>query len=96
MRLIDADALLERNKEFADCEFNHPKFQETLREIVDTEPTVEQKQGKWIQAELDKDFVVCSVCKNEGNKHCRAYRPDYASWLNYCPNCGARMVGEQK
>lgn len=41
MRLIDADAFLERNKEFADRDFNHPKYEDTLRELVDEEPTVD-------------------------------------------------------
>ena len=40
MRMIDADAFLKRNEEYADCEFIHPKYQNTLREIVDDEPTI--------------------------------------------------------
>ena len=40
-RLIDADAFLKRNEVYADCEFNHPKYQDTLREIVEAEPTVD-------------------------------------------------------
>lgn len=39
-RLIDADAFLKRHPEFADREFDHPKFQDTLRELIDAEPTV--------------------------------------------------------
>ena len=42
MRLIDADAFLERNEELADCDFNHPMYGDTLREIVDAEPTAQQ------------------------------------------------------
>lgn len=41
MRLIDADAFLKRNEVYADCEFLHPMYQNTLREIVDDEPTID-------------------------------------------------------
>ena len=41
MRLIDADAFLKRNEVYADCEFIHPKYQNTLREIVGDEPTID-------------------------------------------------------
>lgn len=41
MRLIDADAFLERNKVFADRGFIHPLYEDTLREIVDAEPTID-------------------------------------------------------
>lgn len=40
-RLIDADAFLERNKVFADRGFIHPIYEDTLREIVDEEPTID-------------------------------------------------------
>ena len=41
MRLIDADKLLEDYKELADCDFIHPLYENTLREIIDDAPTVE-------------------------------------------------------
>lgn len=40
-RLIDADAFLKRNEVYEDCEFNHPKYQDTLREIIEAEPSVD-------------------------------------------------------
>ena len=50
--------------------------------------------GEWIEAELDKGFRVCSVCKNKGYKDKMAWRTDFIkSYLNFCPNCGARMKG---
>ena len=50
--------------------------------------------GEWIEAELDKGFRVCSVCKNKGYKDKMAWRTDFVkSYLNFCPNCGARMKG---
>lgn len=40
-RLIDADAFLENNKELADCDFIHPKYCDTLRDLVNNAPTVD-------------------------------------------------------
>ena len=51
MRLIDADALLEQNKELADHEIEHPKYQITLREVVEECPTI-----------FTMSFVRCENC----------------------------------
>lgn len=39
-RLIDSDKFLETNKEFADRDFIHPKYEATLRELIDEAPTI--------------------------------------------------------
>ena len=90
MRLIDADAFLKRNEVYADCEFNHPKYQDTLREIIEAEPSVDAVEvvhGEWIMCgtfmELNKQ--MCSKC---GKIEFRM--------SDYCPNCGAKMDGEVK
>lgn len=57
MRLIDADAFLKRNEEYADCEFIHPKYQNTLREIVDDEPTI--PASPWHRVEEPPKEVGC-------------------------------------
>ena len=49
MRLIDADAFLKRNEVYADCEFIHPMYQNTLREIVDDEPAIPTQ--RWVRCE---------------------------------------------
>ena len=41
MRLIDADKFLEEHKEIADCEIDHPKYQDTVRELIMSAPTIE-------------------------------------------------------
>jgi hypothetical protein len=41
MRLIDADAYKERNAEIIDCEIDHNKYQDTLRELIDDSPTID-------------------------------------------------------
>ena len=43
-RPIDADGFLDRNAEFANREFIHPKYQVTLRELVDSEPTISPRR----------------------------------------------------
>lgn len=40
MRLIDADAFIQENKEIIDCEIDHPKYQDTIRELIDDAPTI--------------------------------------------------------
>ena len=40
IRLIDADAFIEENKEIIDCEIDHPKYQDTIRELIDQAPTI--------------------------------------------------------
>ena len=94
MRLIDADAFLKRNEVYADCEFIHPMYQNTLREIVDDEPTIDAVQvrhGEWIGDRL--------VTTNGGTygvrrcSRCEAYYQDIGYGWDYCPNCGARMDG---
>ena len=93
MRLIDADAFLKRNEVYADCEFLHPMYQNTLRELVDDEPTIDAVpvvHGKWIH--LYKNNYRCSVCgawfifEDENNPYEEG---------RFCPYCGARM-GERR
>lgn len=61
-----------------------------LQALPSAEPV--QKTGKWINVNADKWNVCyvlkCSACGVIDN---RMYRTD-----NYCPNCGARMVGEEE
>lgn len=52
MRLIDADALLENNPDFADRDFIHPMYDTTLRDIVDDAPTIDAVE-----------VVRCGECK---------------------------------
>lgn len=52
----------------------------------------ERATGKWIDADLDKDFWTCSECKKSGCRDRTAWRPDYVkTHFRFCPNCGAQM-----
>lgn len=59
----------------------------TLEQIIDEQPTIEErKTGKW---EQDSPFTKprCSEC---GEPCFGLHGFDY-TWTPYCPNCGARM-----
>lgn len=47
---------------------------------------VEVAHGRWIPTS-EYDSCWCSCCKKQ-------YTGFFASYWNYCPNCGARMDGE--
>ena len=86
MRLIDADALRIRFM-LPDAQIKGLGLETVIavRDVMDfinTAPTVEPKQGRWIP--LRKGIgVKCSEC----NKI--QYGID--TWQFYCPNCGAKM-----
>ena len=69
-----------------------------IRELLEI-PQV-QKTGKWIECDSSEHWK-CSECGyrasywfNEENSS--SYDLDMSEWLSdYCPNCGARMVGEE-
>lgn len=87
MRLIDADALLEREVYYDRCECL------VLRYEIEKAPTINPEElrpkGRWVKDDW-ADFVKqCSCCgkvpnavPGDGNKPC--YSP-------YCPHCGAKM-----
>ena len=71
MRLIDADAFLERNEELADCDFNHPMYGDTLREIVDAEPTAQH----WIPVSEPPEESNCYLITLAGHTwNCEPFR----------------------
>ena len=60
-------------------------------EIVEQRPTVEPVRGEWIVKEDENCFATwdyCSICGFStgfaGSSH----------YINFCPNCGADMRGE--
>ena len=103
-RLIDADALLEKTQFrlptdnpiaeiYAECVAIH-------RENIEEAPTVDAVpvvHGWWIEMERGHYFK-CSRCRNPipykfGWKvHNGVLNKRY---YNYCPNCGARMDGDE-
>lgn len=71
-----------------------PISAEIFRDFVEAVPIIqpEQKIGRWIDMKDCEDCWLCSNCKDmfmliEGTPKDNNY--------NYCPNCGAKMDGEE-
>ena len=95
MRLIDPIEL-KRAISVAAMSNNH----KTLEQIIDEQPTIERKTGKWISDTDDEPVVIkdgfpdkscyCSECREW-----LVASDEYAVKGNFCPNCGADMRGEE-
>ncbi|MBR3238461.1 MAG: hypothetical protein IKF99_08505 [Oscillospiraceae bacterium] len=97
MRLIDADALIEKieclfknlnsTEDFMGIGYNHGVGD--CIAIIKNAPTIEPvKTGKWETDELPMGCVVGYWCSECGEQH------DYKT--PYCPNCGAKMEGAEE
>ncbi len=92
MRLIDADAAIEKLQEYitemeSDIYYgsNLGVPEDCICEAIEEVPTIEAepvKHGKWKKIQ---NFAQCSECKHEVNWGSK----DFLS--PYCPNCGAKM-----
>lgn len=104
MRPIDADSLKKTLKDI-ECVGGHEYWRagtqamidKMFPQIIDDTPTIEVKQvehGRWKVAKssegLPTNRFVCSECMGlvQISVYC------YHCMFNYCPNCGARMDGE--
>lgn len=101
VRLINADALMKSmyHRAFetdgdtmwqSGCWVRYRAIEQAVKEqpTVDAHPV---RHGHWIHDGLDiphgVDWMHCSEC-GKRDKYCPA------AMTNYCPNCGARMDGE--
>ena len=81
MRLIDADALRRRKE----LRFGLMAAITTIQFLIDEAPTVEErKQGHWLTKKAW--HVECSECHHVLEFICDVKK--------YCPNCGAKMDGD--
>lgn len=91
MRLIDADeAIINFGFEWDDISPTRDEFVEFIKK----QPTIEAepvKHGRWIDAYPDIEpnpmfmYGICSEC---------GFEQGISKYLNYCPNCGAKMESE--
>ena len=69
-----------------------PKLVAYILSAVEKMPgvdVVEQKHGSWWKTEDELgEALMCSECLEEFFSE----DPDFPRGVNYCPNCGARMV----
>lgn len=94
MRLIDPIEL-KRAISVAAMSNNH----KTLEQIIDEQPTIERKTGKWISDTDDEPVVIkdgfpdkscyCSECREW-----LVASDEYAVKGNFCPNCGSYNGGD--
>lgn len=87
MRLVDGDALKRKMQKVATeawkMKLNAPieKIFNQCMDYIDSAPTIEPKQGEWIDGKCDQ---------------CGGHAPFWSMAStyyksNYCPSCGARM-----
>lgn len=91
MRLIDADeAIINFGFEWDDIS----PTRDEIVEFIKKQPTIEVepvKHGRWIDAYPDIEpnpmfmYGICSEC---------GFEQGISKYLNYCPNCGAKMESE--
>lgn len=95
MRLIDADALIERMREQAGCRacnsYDGVRCRactwEDAMDLVDEAPTIETKRvyyGYWVEEPDRENHWHCSRCKTVQGMACLN--------MEYCPHCGAKMA----
>lgn len=88
-RLINADKLKKDILDLPDCYngFSDTYDKACIIGVIDEQPTIERKKGKWIYTR-PYSAINCSSCH-----HCSWSMPyeDLVKSFNYCPNCGARM-----
>ena len=88
-RFIDADALIESMTKFSNAtgeDMTHAIFYTHIAPTIDAVPV---KRGQWLKGDDETVSGECSVCGWEANY----YETDVCG-MPYCPNCGARMKGE--
>ena len=95
MRLIDADALIDRvTRMWENRQLTNTKYK-SFTEILTAQPTadvVERKKGEWVwMGEKGDSRFMCSVCKSKENVPTIMGKPEV--WW-FCPNCGADMRKE--
>ena len=91
-RLVDVDKLISSLGELVESGMTGNKTKAVLKlaiQIADAQPTVDAdavKHGHW-EIDMHGNWA-CSLCGND------PYH-DNMNGMNYCPNCGADMRGEE-
>ena len=102
MRLIDADALIDRlyNDAF-ETDTDMQKWDsgcwvryKLVKTDIDEQPTIKPKKGKWIRHENPRYSYDREQGDVNAGVHYTCSECNHISWTyNYCPNCGADMRG---
>lgn len=102
--LISRQAAIEALNERCESECEYSRKQRSImcsacylgsaKEVVEEQPTIEPKHGKWewLSSTYDRRpcemRFCCSECHHETIVHSNGLSQP---WEKYCPNCGARM-----
>lgn len=78
-------------------DLNYPKMyqRDDARCVIDGIPSADVapvRHGRWIELAMKGEFK-CSVC-GRGSKSENTFQLIPTVYWNYCPNCGAKMDGE--
>lgn len=95
MRAIDADAMIDRLKEWDTKDKTDKALYNFTLNRINEQLTIQPAQperikGLWIEYDDGITACECSVCHEKYN----LYEEDVFG-RNFCPNCGADMRGEQ-
>ena len=100
MRLIDGDALIDNICRYASPEMAWDRID--IVHKINEMPTIEEHNtGKWIPYEFGDDtWHKCTACGIADHYISIVQRPNgttgrLKSVRNFCPNCGAKMEGEE-
>ena len=97
-RLIDADAVLKSMEIVSDkCKtLDETIIAVNMISIVENAPEVDAepvRRGKWIETEDDVTFDTMYKCSECGEEFMLIDGNPTQNLYNYCPNCGAKMLG---
>ena len=84
--LISRSALTERIVDLLVFQWGYEGIEESVKQIFSEIPAVDAVE---VVRKPEYDSCWCSCCKKQ-------YTGFFASGWPYCPNCGAKMDGEQK
>ena len=97
-RLIDANAFFDKLEKSAELMRQGKIGDIDLNLLIASTPTVDAVEvvhGRWMHDENYESWVdkcVCSVCNSDAPSGLRKL----SMQTNYCPNCGAKMDGDNK
>ena len=93
MRLIDADALIDR-LDYCVKEGMGSTIAFTFKHIIDDAPTIEPKRGRWIPHKQENGKTVLWKCSECGQIIFSETETDRLEFQKWCSRCGADMRGK--
>ena len=98
MRLIDADALIDRTDDRYSLGEIGRRERDDIVNALEYAPSAQPKTGKWIIEDNPRNEwyrVTCSECGEDvtSTAPCIEFPPNAKVTWDYCPYCGAKMDG---